>query len=149
MLYAPTGIAGLLSRAWPAPRASLAVPAHRASVLRPSVEQQASAPPTSQPARRQDLCLQVENVAKHFGGLAAVADISFEVKSGQIVALIGPNGAGKSTLFNLVSGIEIPTHGRVLLEGKDLANLAIHERASIDRPLLSGSAPRSRPDRLG
>ena len=86
----------------------------------------------------------MENVAKHFGGLAAVADISFKVRSGQVVALIGPNGAGKSTLFNLVSGIEVPTEGRVLLDGKDLANVAIHERAvSIGR---SFQVPRLIPD---
>jgi branched-chain amino acid transport system permease protein len=76
------------------------------------------------------VCLQVDSVAKHFGGLRAVQDVSFEVKFGQIVALIGPNGAGKSTLFNVISGIEAPTQGRVLLEGNDLADVPIHRRAA-------------------
>ena len=64
------------------------------------------------------VCLAVESVSKNFGGLRAVWDVSFEVHFGQIVALIGPNGAGKSTLFNVVSGIEPPSGGRVLLEGQ-------------------------------
>ena len=144
VLYAPTGIAGLFSRAWPAPRANRASRGDWTSVVHSSAKTCPSESVKSAPAKRQDLCLEVENVAKHFGGLAAVADVSFQVKSGQIVALIGPNGAGKSTLFNVVSGIETPTHGRVLLDGKDLANLAIHERAvSIGR---SFQVPRLIPD---
>jgi len=71
----------------------------------------------------------VENVAKHFGGLRAVDDVSFEVRFGQIMALIGPNGAGKSTLFNCVSGIEPLTAGRVVLEGADVSTAQIHRRA--------------------
>jgi ABC-type branched-subunit amino acid transport system ATPase component/ABC-type branched-subunit amino acid transport system permease subunit len=145
VLYAPAGIAGLLRRAWPAPSRHPASRSHEASAPCSSAEPRASASLAAEHASgRQDVCLQVENVAKHFGGLAAVADISFKVRSGQVVALIGPNGAGKSTLFNLVSGIEVPTEGRVLLDGKDLANVAIHERAvSIGR---SFQVPRLIPD---
>ena len=145
VLYAPNGIVGLLRRAWPAPANHLPLPAgdnsasHRPSKLR------SSAPVADEPAAPfQGDCLQVERVTKHFGGVKAVADITFDVRSSQIVALIGPNGAGKSTLFNIVSGIEIPTQGRVLLYGKDLANLAIHERAmEIGR---SFQVPRLIPD---
>jgi branched-chain amino acid transport system permease protein len=78
---------------------------------------------------REGVCLRVENVAKHFGGLRAVDDVSFEVRFRQIVALIGPNGAGKSTLFNCVSGIEPLTAGRVVLEGADVSLAPIHRRA--------------------
>jgi ABC-type branched-subunit amino acid transport system ATPase component/ABC-type branched-subunit amino acid transport system permease subunit len=144
VLYAPTGIAGLLRRAWPAPSRHFAPHHYQASAPRSNAEPQASASLAAKCASESPICLQVENVAKHFGGLAAVADISFEVRPGQIVALIGPNGAGKSTLFNLISGIEVPTQGRVLLDGKDLAHIAIHERAvSIGR---SFQVPRLIPD---
>ena len=93
---------------------------------------------------RHGVCLAVDSVSKNFGGLRAVWDVSFEVHFGQIVALIGPNGAGKSTLFNVVSGIETPSGGRVLLEGADLADVPIHQRgASIGR---SFQVPRLVPD---
>jgi len=76
------------------------------------------------------VCLRVKKVAKHFGGLRAVDEVSFDVRCGQIVALIGPNGAGKSTLFNLISGIERPTAGRILLRDRDMAGVSIHQRGA-------------------
>ena len=57
--------------------------------------------------------LELKNVCKSFGGLHAVADVSFGVKKGQIKAVIGPNGAGKTTLFNLISGTLAPTSGTI------------------------------------
>jgi branched-chain amino acid transport system permease protein len=145
VLYAPTGISGLLRRAWPAPSGHPALRLDGTSAPCSSSEPRVAVPLAAErESGRQDVCLEVDHVAKHFGGLKAVADISFKVRSAQIVALIGPNGAGKSTLFNLVSGIEIPTQGRVLLDGKDLANVAIHKRAvSIGR---SFQVPRLIPD---
>ncbi len=65
--------------------------------------------------------LTVDGVSKAFGGLMAVADVSFKVNRGEIVGLIGPNGAGKTTLFNVVSGYYAPTHGKVLFDGKDVS----------------------------
>ena len=61
--------------------------------------------------------LEVENLARHFGGLVALDRVSFQVRSGTIKAVIGPNGAGKTTLFNLVSGVLPPTAGRICFEG--------------------------------
>jgi branched-chain amino acid transport system ATP-binding protein len=66
------------------------------------------------------LLLEVQGLAKEFGGLAAVSGVDFAVKPHQIKALIGPNGAGKTTIFNLISGALTPTRGRVLFDGEPL-----------------------------
>ena len=73
--------------------------------------------------------LRVENLSKSFGGLKAVQDVSFTVRPGSIHSVIGPNGAGKTTLFNLVSGIYVPSAGRILFEGQDVAGLPPDELA--------------------
>jgi branched-chain amino acid transport system ATP-binding protein len=62
--------------------------------------------------------LEVRHVSKHFGGLAANSDVSFEVAPGAILGLIGPNGAGKTTLFNCITGYYPPTKGQVLFKGR-------------------------------
>jgi len=67
--------------------------------------------------------LQVNHLTKFYGGLAAVRDVSFEVRRGQIFGFIGPNGAGKTTLFNLIAGAQKPTTGQVLCRGKDVTGL--------------------------
>jgi len=64
--------------------------------------------------------LDVENLSKKFGQLVAVDDVSFSVEKGQIVGLIGPNGAGKSTLFDLLTGVQPPTEGKVVFQGDDI-----------------------------
>ncbi len=72
--------------------------------------------------------LTLENVAKDFGGLRAIDDVSIQVKPGERRAIIGPNGAGKTTLFNLITG-ELPvTSGRILLSGKDITKMSAHRR---------------------
>jgi branched-chain amino acid transport system ATP-binding protein len=75
--------------------------------------------------------LQVRDAAKHFGGLRAVDDISFEVGAGEIVSLIGPNGAGKTTLFNLLTGQLAPSQGQILFDGQDIGRLRPHQRARL------------------
>ncbi len=67
-----------------------------------------------------ELLLSAKNLTKHFGGLAAVNDVSIDLYRGQIHAVIGPNGAGKSTLTNLVSGDLPLTSGSIQLNGKDV-----------------------------
>jgi branched-chain amino acid transport system ATP-binding protein len=64
--------------------------------------------------------LQVKKLTKHFGGLAAVQNVSFEISRGEIVSLIGPNGAGKTTIFNLISGVYAPDSGEILLDNENL-----------------------------
>jgi len=74
--------------------------------------------------------LQVDRITKRFGGLVAVNDISFEVKSREILGLIGPNGAGKTTLFNLITGAQKPDAGRIMLEGTDVTALSVRRIAA-------------------
>ena len=64
--------------------------------------------------------LQASHVSKRFGGLVANNDIDMNVKAGEVHALIGPNGAGKSTFFNMISGVDDPSSGEVLLAGKPM-----------------------------
>ena len=75
--------------------------------------------------------LSVENVRVEFGGIVALADLSFTIDEGQICALIGPNGAGKTTLFNCVSGLYHPTSGRIEFDGRDLLKLPAHRIARV------------------
>lgn len=64
--------------------------------------------------------LEVKNLTKKFGGLTAVNDFSFDIKRGEFIGLIGPNGAGKTTVFNLISGFENPSSGRIRFDGIDI-----------------------------
>lgn len=64
--------------------------------------------------------LQVRNLTKHFGGLAAVDDLDFVIEAGRVTALIGPNGAGKSTVFNLITGFTRPDRGEILFKGRPI-----------------------------
>jgi branched-chain amino acid transport system ATP-binding protein len=68
--------------------------------------------------------LDVHDLGKRFGGLEAVADLTFSVGQGEILGLIGPNGAGKSTVFNLINGVYRPDRGRVAFRGEDITGMA-------------------------
>ncbi|CAB1076424.1 Branched-chain amino acid ABC transporter, ATP-binding protein LivG (TC 3.A.1.4.1) [Olavius algarvensis Delta 1 endosymbiont] len=67
--------------------------------------------------------LSANNITKHFGGLTAVGDLSFELQKNEVLALIGPNGAGKTTVFNCLSGFMPPDAGAVYFEEKPLRGL--------------------------
>jgi ABC-type branched-subunit amino acid transport system ATPase component/ABC-type branched-subunit amino acid transport system permease subunit len=73
--------------------------------------------------------LEVEKARKQFGGLVAVNDVSFTVKSGEILGLIGPNGAGKSTTFNLMTGVLTATSGAIRYRGQSIEKLPAREIA--------------------
>ncbi len=73
--------------------------------------------------------LQVSGLSKRFGGLVAVDNVSFEVKTGEVFALIGPNGAGKTTLFNCITGMYKPTLGTVTFNDRDLTGSPPHRTA--------------------
>lgn len=70
--------------------------------------------------------LSVAGIYKHFGGLAAVRDISFNIQPGEVLGLMGPNGAGKSTLLNIISGEYKPDAGKVQFRGHDITRLSSH-----------------------
>ena len=70
--------------------------------------------------------LDVRGVTKRFGGLAAVNDVSFSVREGEILSVIGPNGAGKSTLFKLIASFLRTTAGEVRFKGERISNLSPH-----------------------
>lgn len=79
--------------------------------------------------------LETKNIVKHFGGLAAVNGVSFQVEPGQIYGLIGPNGSGKTTIFNLINAYFPLTKGEVRFEGKKISGLKTHQicKAGIGR----------------
>ncbi|MBT2727454.1 ABC transporter ATP-binding protein [Bacillus sp. ISL-75] len=68
------------------------------------------------------MIIQVKELSKHFGGLKAVKNVSFDVNENEIVGIIGPNGAGKTTLFNLISGSLGVTSGKVIFNNEDITS---------------------------
>ena len=75
--------------------------------------------------------LVIEGVAKSFGGVRAVEDVSVAAERGRILAIIGPNGAGKTTLLNMISGFYRPDRGHILFEGKNITQLAPNRIAAL------------------
>jgi len=67
-----------------------------------------------------EIILEAQEVSKNFGGIQAVKNLSFKLRSGDIVGLIGPNGAGKTTLVNLLTGVITPNSGKILFRGEDV-----------------------------
>ena len=74
--------------------------------------------------------LELEGISKFFGGLAALADVNFQVQEGEILSVIGPNGAGKSTLFGVITGFNYPDRGHVLFRGQKVSHLPPHRVAA-------------------
>jgi len=72
------------------------------------------------------MILRVEKVTKHFGGLRALADVSFNSAEGEILGIIGPNGAGKTTLFNIINCIYAPDAGQVTFRGANITGQPCH-----------------------
>jgi putative ABC transport system ATP-binding protein len=67
--------------------------------------------------------VQIENLRKEFGGVRALDGVSFDVQSGEWIAIMGPSGSGKTTLINILGGLDTPTSGRALVDGVDVARL--------------------------
>jgi branched-chain amino acid transport system ATP-binding protein len=75
--------------------------------------------------------LQLTGLSKSFGGLAAVREVTLEVRAGERKAIIGPNGAGKTTLFNLITGVFSCSSGSISLFGKDVTRWPPHRRTAL------------------
>ena len=75
--------------------------------------------------------LEITNLSKRFGGLAAVNDVSTTIEAGKINAIIGPNGAGKTTFFNLISGTHQPSSGQIRFQGRDMTGLRADQVARL------------------
>ena len=75
--------------------------------------------------------LNAEHVTKRFGGLVANNDVSMDLKAGEVHALIGPNGAGKSTFFNMISGVDFPTEGKVQIQGQVMGDAPARRFAAL------------------
>ena len=72
--------------------------------------------------------LRIDGVTKRFGNFRAVDDLSLDIQAGEFFALLGPSGCGKTTLLRMLAGFETPDGGRILLGGKDIAQVLPHER---------------------
>jgi len=75
----------------------------------------------------QQVVLKIDSLTHYFGGLRAVHNFNLELPEGALWGLIGPNGAGKTTIFNLITGVYIPTEGRIYFQGKDITRYKPHE----------------------
>jgi putative ABC transport system ATP-binding protein len=85
--------------------------------------------------RNEEPLLAVEHVGKRYGSgpaaFDALCDVSFAATAGELISVIGPSGSGKSTLLNLVAGLDVPTTGRVRIQGEDLAQLSEASRSRL------------------
>jgi putrescine transport system ATP-binding protein len=72
--------------------------------------------------------LRIEGIGKRFGNFRALDNLSLDIRAGEFFALLGPSGCGKTTLLRMLAGFETPDEGRILLDGKDIAPVAPHER---------------------
>lgn len=84
-----------------------------------------------------NILMKAENLHKEFGEgeskVIALNNVSFEIEEGELCIIVGPSGAGKSTLLNLIGGMDAPTSGSLIVEGKDVAKFNSHERTDYRR----------------
>ena len=74
------------------------------------------------------MSIELKNVSKQFGSVAAVHNISFSVKDGELMALLGPSGGGKTTVLRMIAGLEMPTAGDVFIRGQRVNDLSVQQR---------------------
>src|SRR5262245_17334324 len=75
-----------------------------------------------------DAIIQLRDIAKHFGSVKAVDDVSFDIKRGEFFSLLGPSGCGKTTLLRMLAGFEHPTSGQMLIDGQELSGVPAYDR---------------------
>jgi branched-chain amino acid transport system ATP-binding protein len=78
-----------------------------------------------------DTTLEVQDLHVHYGRIEAIKGLSFRVEEGEIVTLIGANGAGKTTTLKTISGVRVPTSGRIIFKGEDITTLPPHRRVEL------------------
>jgi len=76
----------------------------------------------------EDPYIRIDHVTKKFGGFVAVDDISLDIYRGELFSLLGPSGCGKSTLLRMLAGLEIPSSGKILIDGQDMTDVPPYER---------------------
>src|ERR1043165_3682073 len=74
------------------------------------------------------MSIELRNVSKHFGEVAAVNNVSFSVNEGELLALLGPSGGGKTTVLRMIAGLEMPTEGDLFIRGQRVNDLSVQER---------------------
>jgi sulfate transport system ATP-binding protein len=74
------------------------------------------------------MSIELRNVSKEFGNVAAVSGVSFTVQEGELIALLGPSGGGKTTVLRMIAGLEMPTSGDVLIRGQRVNNVSVQQR---------------------
>lgn len=116
ILAAPDGLFWTLRDRFFKPKAAVPIPAARADTKIPIAAKASGTP-----------LLNVDGLAKSFGGLRAVANVSFAIVQGEILGIIGPNGAGKTTLFNVLNGILPADEGTATLGGVSILGLKVHQ----------------------
>jgi branched-chain amino acid transport system ATP-binding protein len=85
--------------------------------------------PTASDIAAGEVLLSVENVSLSFGGVQAIADVSFDIRKGEIRAIIGPNGAGKTSMLNVINGFYHPQQGRITFKGRTRSQMRPYEAA--------------------
>jgi branched-chain amino acid transport system ATP-binding protein len=85
--------------------------------------------PSEQRQSVDEVLLSVENVSLSFGGVTAIADVSFDIRRGEIRAIIGPNGAGKTSMLNVINGFYQPQQGRITFKGRMRTKMRPYEAA--------------------
>ncbi len=108
---------------WPLVTAPFRRAAKRSPEVEKSEEQMSEALSRRAPPPRGSKLLEAMGLRKSFGGLVAVNDIDLDIRCGEIVSLIGPNGAGKTTTFNLITGVDRPSAGRVRFNERDITGM--------------------------
>jgi len=135
VIYFPWGIMNWLSKKYeliidklPGNNLSL-----DADVRKVSLSSKVLKVPVPDLTKDKPVIFEVKGLTKHFGGLAAVKNVDFQIRQGEILGLIGPNGAGKTTIFNLVSGFLSPDSGEVKFKGERITGLKPAHRISVRR----------------
>jgi branched-chain amino acid transport system ATP-binding protein len=127
VMFSPNGIVGVFQRLLGMLRHAEPAALRVASAPGPAAAAPPAAPPAGGAPADGERLLDVDRVSKHFGGLAAVSDASFQVRRGELRSVIGPNGAGKTTLFNVLTGLLPADGGEARFKDGAITGLAPHQ----------------------